>query len=366
MPPKKKEEEPPPAEELLPSGYAIGCEVHWVTFTTPMESGVEVKPGMKGTLEAVGDLISEVGADDVKRWFIDKVTVKFEEFDEPLNVSFGSLSLEPPPLDILDCLTTGLKLPLRGIDVGKIWDLDEKRFDKQSEMITKMLGLKERYAVGRIDIVCDFHLYNLIHAKSLCLNSVQGAVFLGIMDHMLRKMTSASPTADMQPSDMCTSEICFKEFQHIMLSHARQEPPDRLGIFRDSEVRLLTDFAAVTLFKHYLLYQYCMNFDREVETLRFNPQLERPSAPPDLKLANAPDPKRRQVPENTLHTERDLSSEAPINFEEQAEPSEEEKVAQLVQEKLEEVKNKLHERLAQREAEFMQRLEEEKPSGGKK
>merc|ERR1711972_361939 len=201
--------------------------------------------------------------------------------------------------------------------------LGENNFEKQSDLIMRMLGLKERYGVGQTEIVCDYHLYNLIHAKCLCLDSVQGAVFLAIMDEMLRMMFSTAATPDMRPGDMCTSETCFRSFQRLMVTHAREDPPKTLGIFRDSEVRLLTDFASVTLFKHYLLYQYCINFDREIETLRFNPHLERPSSPPDLNVGNH-DLKRRQAPESThLHAD---NLEAPAGTDEQREeaPADEE------------------------------------------
>merc|ERR1712087_583763 len=106
-----------------------------------------------------------------------------------------------------------------------------------------------------------------------------------------------------------------------VLMHAKQDPPNRLGIFRDSEVRLLTDFATVTLFKHFLLYQYCINFDREIETLRFNPHLERPSPPPDLKLSNLRE--RRQPVAESTHLTGEQSQELPSGPEEQGEPTEE-------------------------------------------
>merc|ERR1711907_336589 len=115
----------------------------------------------------------------------------------------------------------------------------------------------------------------------------------------------------MRPEEMCTAARCFEEFQQLVLMHSRQDPPQSLGIFRDSEVRLLTDFASVTLFKHYLLYQYCINFDREIETLRFNPHVERPSAPPDLSMGPQKKVERpRQAPENGHHADRELNQEA--------------------------------------------------------
>lgn len=357
MPPKKQEE-PPPPEELLArhgGGFTIGGEAHWVHFTKQLENGVEIKPGMKGTLEALGDLTEEMA--------IDLVSVKFEDLDEAQLVPLSSLSITPPPLDMLDTLSTGLKLPLRGVDVEKIWELGDGSFEKQSELIMLLLGLKERYGTGRREIVCDYHLYNLIHAKSLCLSTIQGAVFHAIMDEMLTLMRREDTRPDTRPEDMCTAEQCFNRFQKLILAHSRQDPPDRLGIFRDSEVRLLTDFASVTLFKHYLLYQYCINFDREIETLRFNSHLERPSPPPDLALGTLKKiDRQKQMPENGYHADRELSQEAPDGAEEPGELTEEEKIEQLVLEKLRETEEKLQARLDQRETEFMQRVEEERAS----
>jgi len=353
MPPKKKEEEPPPPEELLArqgGGFSIGGEVHWVHFSKQLESGVEVKPGMKGTLEALGDLAEDMS--------IDLVSVKFEDFEECQLVPISSLSINPCPLEMLDTLSTGLRLPLRGVDVEKIWALDEGAFEKQSDLIMQLLGLKERYGTGRREIVCDFHLYNLVHARSLCLSAVQGAVFHAIMDEMLHMMINAGATPDTRPQDMFTAEQCFLHFQKRILAHARQDPPDRIAIFRDSEVRLLTDFASVTVFKHYLLYQYCINFDREIETLRFNPYLERPSAPPDLSLATLKKAERqKQAPENGHHADRELNQEAATGQEEETEMTEEDQIHLIVQEKLQETEERLQARLDQREAEFMQRLE---------
>lgn len=362
MPPKKNEE-PPPPDELLArhgGGFTIGGEVHWVHFTKQLEDGIEVKPGMKGTLEALGELAEEFA--------IDLVSVKFEDFEEVQLVPINSLSINPPPLDMLDVLSTGLKLPLRGLDVSKIWELGEGNWDKWSDMITQLLGLQERYGSGRREIVCDFYLYNLVHAKSLCLTPIQGAVFHAIMEEMLTMMRSPSAMPDTRPQDMCTAENCFNRFQQLILAHARQDPPGRVGIFRDSEVKLLTDFASVTLFKHYLLYQYCINFDREIETLRFNAHLERPSPPPDLAVGTfrkpAPD-RQKQVPENGHRADGELNQEAPAGEEEKSELTEEEKIEQLVLEKLKETEDKLHARLEQRENEFMQRLEVEGKKKGK-
>merc|ERR1719478_803063 len=173
------------------------------------------------------------------------------------------------------------------------------------------------------------------------------------MEEMLTLMRSATATPDMRPEQMCTAEKCFKSFQELILAHARQDPPSRLGIFRDSEVRMLTDFASVTLFKHYLLYQYCINFDREIETLRFNPHLERPSPPPELALGTLKKAERQKKdPENGHHADRELNQETSSDMEEKGELTEEEKIEQLVLEKLRQTEENLQARLEKREADF--------------
>merc|ERR1719161_1775126 len=142
------------------------------------------------------------------------------------------------------------------------------------------------------------------------------------------------------------------------MQHARRDPPTCLDIFRDSEVRLLTDFASVTLFKHYLLYQYCINFDREIETLRFNPHLERPSPPPELALGTLKKAERQKKdPENGHHADREPKQEADSDPPMEAEPTEEDKINQLVMEKLRQKQEDLQKRLDQREADFLARLE---------
>lgn len=366
MPPKKKEEETPPPEELLlrnGNGFTLTGEVYWVHFTRQLDTGAEIKPGMKGTLEEPFTLLEGTTGDSA---VIDTVSVNFDEYEEIQVVPLSALSINPPPLDMLDSLTTGLKLPLRGVDVAKIWALGDCAFDKQSDLISQMLGLKERFGTGRREIVCDYHLYNLIHAKSLCLSSAQGAVFHAIMDEMMSAMRNPTAKLDTKPEQMFTAEQCFNRFQELVLAHSRQEPPDCLAIFSDSEVRLLTDFASVTMFKHYLLYQYSINFDREIETLRFNPHLERPSPPPELALGTLKKAERQKKDPDIGHRAGgELDQEASVDLDDGRELTEEEKIERLVMEKLRETEDKLQARLEQRETEFMQRVADGAADGKK-
>mmetsp|Transcript_152324 Transcript_152324/g.277147 ORF Transcript_152324/g.277147 Transcript_152324/m.277147 type:complete len:360 (+) Transcript_152324:212-1291(+) len=357
MAPKKGAVEEVNPEDLLPAGWRIGCEVYWngSMCTVGEESQVELRPGQCGRLQAIGELAEDPPA-------IDMVEVAFEKTSSPVHVALSSLGLGKPPLEMLTELSTGLRLPLSGRDVERLWQVKDGDFDKQAELIMQLFDLKERYGTGRREIICDFHLFNLVHSKSLCLSPMQTAVFLAIMDQMLEMMKSSTQVPpDIRPEQMCTAASCFQEFQRLILAHAREEPPNRLGIFKDSEVRLLADFASTTIFKHYLLYQYCINFDREIETLRFNMTVSRPSAPPDLKGAT-----KRERRQPDLTEKADQAPEEAPKQEETKEPTEEEKIAQMVEEKLREVHERLQAKLDEREDSFMQRLEEEKAAPKKK
>merc|ERR1712194_21469 len=137
---------------------------------------------------------------------------------------------------------------------------------------------------------------------------------------------------------------------------------------KGTEVRLLSDFASTTLFKHFLLHQYCLNFDREVETMHVSIGLDRPWAPADLldlKAAKERPKKAKEEPgllgPRTGST--DEAAEAGEATQEDSsaveELSPEEEVERLVAQKLEETKAKLEAKLENREASFFERLEQQ-------
>merc|ERR1712087_757185 len=165
-----------------------------------------------------------------------------------------------------------------------------------------------------------------------------------------------------RPQDMCSVSDCFKEFERLILMHAMNAPPEKLEIFKGKEVRLMTDFASTTLFKHFLLHQYCLNFDREVETIRVSMGLERPWAPDvvlDLKGA-----KERAKEEQKSSQEVCETTEGGEQPQEDAavaeEDTEEQEIERLVALKLEETKAKLEAKLQTREQAFHENLQTKK------
>lgn len=326
------------------------------------DDAVLLKCGTRGTLQAVGDLRNEEKEDGSTNFFVETVEVQFDGLQQAHTVPIKHTSLQPPPMEVLNELSTGIKLPLTGRQVEQLWAL-QGDFAAQSNLLAELMGYKASYATqSQRDIVCDFHIFNLTHAKSICLGSVQAAVFIAVMQEMLDMMKSPPINPHSRPGECCTVNACFKEFERLLLLHAVRDPPHRLDIFRASEVRLLTDFASTTVFKHFLLYQYCTNSDREVQTLRFGMGLERPMPLPDLNAATLK-PKRSKSNEEGEALDAQVPPDASS---EDKELTEEQEIELLVQEKLKETEARLEAKLAAREEAFLARIEEENAKGKKK
>jgi len=319
---------------------------------------------------------------------------------------------EPPPPpepteDEVTELSTGLQLPLRGLDVGRIWALGED-YGAQAVLLAELLSLEEAWpSATQRQIACDLYMYNLSHSKAMCLTQRQAAVFHAIMARVLDLMRCPNTSQQAAPKDMpCDTAKGFQEFQQLLLNHSVSSPPDRLDIFRVSEAKLLTDFASVTLFKHFLLYQFCTNCEQEVQTLRVRRTIQRPLPPPDLASArHRPRPKgwklksqglgqdgvggggsqgapdgsgeadmdavggaanatSRDLPEDSLEGAVDgVGAEAVEDV-----SPEEQEINRLVSEKLAEKERELEAKLAEREEAFLQKFtaKQEEAKAGKK
>jgi hypothetical protein len=241
-----------------------------------------------------------------------------------------------PPENLITELVTGLQLGLRPKDVSDIWTLHGD-FPRQAKLLTELLALDEAFpAEAQRDIVCDFHLFNLTYAKSICLSPKQGATFHAIMATVLAMMKSPNAVQGTGPQDMCGAAACLKEFQELILRHSINAPPDRLGIFKSTEARMLTTFASSTLFKHFLLYQFCTNFKREVQTLNFTTSVEKPMPPPDLNIAELRPKKKHGKGEEDM----EQGSEAVGGVRGEGDGTEDEEVERLIEEKLREYQEK--------------------------
>lgn len=262
-------------------------------------------------------------------------------------------------------LETGLQLLLRPKDVEAVWAL-KGQHAPQGKLLESLLGLRDAYpAEAQRSIISDYHLFSILHAHSICLDRRQGAVFHTIMAQILAMMKSPEKISENQLHKLTPASACFKEFERLILTHAVQDPPSedgnrkRLAVFNGSEVRLLTDFASATLFKHFLLYQFCINFDRQVQALRFSVDLDRPLPAPDL-ITGRMKPRKRSQEQSVDGAEggsdMDQTRKAENTGDEQEELTEEQEIERLVEEKLRETEQKLQQRLDDRAERFKSKL----------
>lgn len=268
--------------------------------------------------------------------------------------------VEPPPPvegDEIE-LETGLKLPLRPNDVEKIWALHGD-CDAQTKLLIQLLGLEQVLSsAARRDIIADFYLFNLSHAKSLCLTKRQAAVFHSIMSSILDMLAGCpgrpknDPMLSKGPSASVTA--CFQEYERLLLMHALNDPPSRLGIFRGSDAKMLTDYVSNTFFKHFLLYQFVTKQERDVQTLRFSLELDRPAPPPNLAFGRLK-PGSKRLPEADANGEESGTAGVQDENGPQDQPEEDE-IQKIVEEKLRETEAKLQAKLEERERLFAERL----------
>jgi len=262
----------------------------------------------------------------------------------------------PPNPDEDTSLTTGLELPLRPVDVDQVWAA-RGGFEEQGRLLEAFFHLKQQFpAPAQREIICDFHLYNLTHAKSICFSARQAAVFVAIMARimdMTRKVKANAPRGE----DHISALQCFKEFERLVLKHSVDDPPRRLQVFRGSEARMLTDFASQSFFKHFLLYQFCSNHEQEEQALRFHVGLDRPLQAPDLNLARLQRRSRKPEPGAEPGAEAQGDAQQGTAGEEEAH----DEIERLVQEKLRETESKMQAQLDDREELFTKMLKSRTP-----
>lgn len=269
---------------------------------------------------------------------------------------------EPEPgaeEDLITALSTGLELALRPQDVLDIWSADG--YAQQAKLVTKLLGIDVSCSIpARRDIICDFHLFTLIHVKALCLSRRQAASFHAIMAKVLAMATDSNRQKDCSFKASADAATCFKEFQRLLLNHTVNNPPECLDVFNASEAKQLADFATTTFFKHFLLYKFCCSHDQDGQVLHFCVGLQRPLPPPDLsKAKDRPGRRSKGLSEIGAAYSKDRGPDQDADADASATAlSDEEEIERLVQEKLRETEARLQAKLDAREEALQQKLAE--------
>lgn len=266
-------------------------------------------------------------------------------------------------------LSTGLVLPLKPSQIAAVWALQNDHAE-QSVLLGKMLSLEDVSGEnGRYEALQEFYVYNLVHCKSIGLDARQAAAFHAIMQQVLDMMQEVGkPGGKINPQDAMDPSECFKQFERLIRDHS----VGANAIFLCSQAKLLSDFASMTLFKHYRLYQYSLYHDRETEVLRFEMDYDPPLPPPDLSAARLVHPDRR--------LKKGLGSSAGSGYvagiasskgmEDNASPqympssdtpevrdlTEDEEIEEIVQAKLAEVQSKLDAKIKEREVALQEKI----------
>lgn len=278
---------------------------------------------------------------------------------------------EEPELTLSD----GSKLPLSPSDVEAVWALQDDHAE-QGELLGKMLAEKGKLTGNssgenfRHEALQDYSVYNVVHAKSIGLSPQQAAVFHAIMQKMLDVMQpniDEEPMGAINPQDAMSASDCFKKFENYIRDHS---VGSKHPIFLTEQAKLLTDFASMTLFKHYLLYQYLLYHNRETEVLRFEMNYEQPLPPPDLTGARLvrQDRRLKQGLGSTSGAtggyqgsgQESAAFQPPADTPEVRDLTEEEEIDELVEAKLEEIRKTWKNKLEAREKAFHEKLEAEK------
>jgi len=129
-------------------------------------------------------------------------------------------------------------------DLCSLRSVGDQRYALDQIFNVSSSGLNEKVA----HIILDFHFNNYQFALQNSFSNEKVSTFLSIMDHIF----------DVSLRKHMGSESAFKYFKEIMLRHSIQRPPHSLSIFSLSDVKLITDFAISSFFRHYLMYEYAI------------------------------------------------------------------------------------------------------------
>jgi len=188
---------------------------------------------------------------------------------------------------------------------------------------------------------------------------VQAATFHALMKNMLDNAIKGMGQSD-----------CMENFKRDIVTHATENSEyctTNLLIFSSAEARRLIDFACNTLFRHYLLYQYCLSSEMQVESQVFVEHVERPFRPPkdltegvittkaEQKERDRKSSKVTPPPEEAKDPEFDEAAQKAAD-EEAAMADEEQLIADAVEKKLAETRMQLQAKLEEREAKMRHKL----------
>uniref|UniRef100_A0A7S1EYK7 Uncharacterized protein n=1 Tax=Noctiluca scintillans TaxID=2966 RepID=A0A7S1EYK7_NOCSC len=183
-------------------------------------------------------------------------------------------------------LPTGVQIPLRPHDVRELQRLQ----DCTSGGLSPRAFLADCFGLGsassfQSDVLCDYFLDLLHHARTLCLSLRQMSVLTGIMWSVFAAMHRRSESSAPRVGESFTPAECYAEYRRLLLAHCGRhgtsEKP-HMAIFSVPEAKQISAYVSSGLFNHFVLYKYCL-VAHQAKTTFCNLTLDFPRPPPDLR-----------------------------------------------------------------------------------
>jgi len=193
-------------------------------------------------------------------------------------------------------LGTGLTLSLLPEQVEEYWKLKADGEEGWRELL-QVVAADPFERPFQEEVLMELFEDLMAYAKTICLTSRKTSVIVQIVKDLLDMMHRKSETSRRFGETSSIFE-CFQEFKRMLVAHSHaafataQTLPEkgeismaRLGVFRTSDLRLLTEFITGALFQQFLLYQCVLICPQDSVTTYTEVELLEPLKPPALKKA---------------------------------------------------------------------------------
>jgi hypothetical protein len=169
------------------------------------------------------------------------------------------------------------------------------------------LGLQDKIDTNEINIIADFHYYNLCFAKDqLLLPNNKTALLLNIMARLIKfrdlgasNMMIKTMNQEMQRSKeeeyKLLLEQKFDELRDALLACSVDNPPFSIRIFTTDEVKKLLDYTMNTYFLHFRLYNAVMSNKQFSEQKNIEVYIDEPLPIPPLSEGLMDNPEREEI-----------------------------------------------------------------------
>ncbi|KAJ3109654.1 hypothetical protein HDU97_003131 [Phlyctochytrium planicorne] len=170
----------------------------------------------------------------------------------------------------------------KDISMKQIYDFNgQPQYEDSIKCIQKWFNIEDES--DQNGIVLDFYFHTLNFAKEQQFSPEKTSAFFSIMKQTHEK-TISSPFVMMEKD--------FAYFKDLVLKHSIHRPPMSEKIFSFTDIRVITDYALHTYFRHYVMYKYAftkkVRLDFRVDNAEMTPKVQSlESIPPqELDAAN--------------------------------------------------------------------------------